>query len=66
MAGQGETPEWRTSTRSSGGACVEVQTRPDMVLIRDSKNRDGSVLSFDPVAFGDFLSTVKSGRLDLG
>ena len=66
MAGQDGTPEWRTSTRSSGGSCVEVQTRPDAVLIRDSKNRDGGILSFDRATFGAFLDAVKDDRLDLG
>jgi len=64
MANEGLAPSWRTSVRSSGGACVEVQTRPDAVLIRDSKNREGGVLSFDRATFGAFLSAVKSGRLD--
>lgn len=65
MATQDNAPEWRTSARSSGGACVEVQTHPDMVLIRDSKDRDGGVLSFDRGTFGDFLGAVKGGQLDL-
>ena len=64
MATQGEAPEWRTSTRSSGGSCVEVQTRPDVVLIRDSKDRGGGVLSFARATFGDFLGAVKDGELD--
>lgn len=64
MAAQDEAPEWRTSSRSSGGACVEVQNRREVVLIRDSKNRDGGILSFDRATFGDFLGAVKSGELD--
>ncbi|GAA3346765.1 hypothetical protein GCM10020358_59010 [Amorphoplanes nipponensis] len=64
MADQGLTPQWRTSARSSGGACVEVQTRPDVVLIRDSKDREGGVLSFDRATFGEFLGALKSDRLD--
>jgi hypothetical protein len=64
MAVQGEVPEWRTSVRSSGGACVEVQIRPDVVLIRDSKNRDGGVLSIDREAFGDFLHAIRSGEFE--
>lgn len=45
--------EWRRSTRSStnGGACVEVADNlPGRVLVRDSKDRDGGMLEFEPVA----------------
>jgi hypothetical protein len=65
MVARDEAPRWRTSVRSSGGACVEVQTRPDVVLIRDSKNRDGGLLAFDRAAFGDFLDAVKGGEFRL-
>ncbi|WP_184539879.1 DUF397 domain-containing protein [Micromonospora polyrhachis] len=40
---------WRTSTRSSsnGGDCVEVADNlPGVVLVRDSKDRDGGTLAF--------------------
>ncbi|MGH3905486.1 MAG: DUF397 domain-containing protein [Pseudonocardiaceae bacterium] len=33
---------WRTSSYSGGnGNCVEVAPAPDVVLVRDSKDRDG-------------------------
>ncbi|MGB2569096.1 DUF397 domain-containing protein [Micromonospora citrea] len=49
---------WRTSTRSSsnGGDCVEVADNlPGVVLVRDSKDRDGGVLTFDPDAWRAFV-----------
>jgi hypothetical protein len=64
MTARDEAPQWRTSARSSGGACVEVLTGAD-VQVRDSKNRDGGVLAFDRAAFADFLGAVKAGEFDL-
>jgi hypothetical protein len=65
MADLIESPQWRTSTRSSGGNCVEVQARTRQILLRDSKNRDAGVLSFDRAAFGDFLDAIRDGEFDL-
>jgi hypothetical protein len=40
------THEWRTSSYTAGnGACVEVASKPDEVLIRDTKDRAGGTLS---------------------
>jgi hypothetical protein len=61
-----DAPEWHISSRSSGGNCVEVQAQPDVVLIRDSKNRGGSVLSFDRAAFRAFLDGIRHGEFDRG
>ncbi|MEU7902754.1 DUF397 domain-containing protein [Actinoplanes sp. NPDC049118] len=60
-----EVPQWRKSTRSSSGNCVEVMTDPAAVLVRDSKNPDGPVLSFTRATFGDFLSGVRGSEFDL-
>jgi hypothetical protein len=38
---------------------------PDVVGVRDSKDRSGPVLAFDPRAWADFLRGVKSGEFDL-
>ncbi|WP_088978328.1 DUF397 domain-containing protein [Micromonospora coxensis] len=49
---------WRTSTRSSsnGGDCVEVADNlPGVVLVRDSKDRDGGTLTFTPDAWRAFV-----------
>ncbi|SCF10676.1 protein of unknown function (DUF397) [Micromonospora matsumotoense] len=50
---------WRTSTRSStnGGDCVEVADNlPGLVAVRDSKDRDGGVLTFTPAAWRSFVA----------
>ncbi|MEV4213239.1 DUF397 domain-containing protein [Micromonospora sp. CA-249363] len=56
-------PRWRTSTRSgdTGGACVEVADNlPGVVLVRDSKDRSGPVLTFSPSAWTGFLAAHAS------
>ncbi|WP_406074256.1 DUF397 domain-containing protein [Micromonospora sp. NBC_01638] len=54
--------QWRTSTRSStnGGDCVEVADNlPDVVAVRDSKDRDGAVLTFSPAAWRAFVARTR-------
>ncbi len=53
---------WHTSTRSSGngGNCVEVADNlPDVVAMRDSKDRQGAVLLFDRAVWSAFVASVK-------
>lgn len=57
---------WFKSSRSAtNGACVEVSFLPGTVAVRDSKDPDGPVLSFDATAWRDFLGSVKAGQLDI-
>ncbi|MEV4845872.1 DUF397 domain-containing protein [Micromonospora matsumotoense] len=59
---------WHKSTKSggNGGDCVEVAGNlPGVVLVRDTKDRDGGVLAFAPAAwrgFVDFASRGASAR----
>jgi hypothetical protein len=53
---------WHKSTRSSGnqGNCVEVATNLSGVVgVRDSKDRRGPVLTFDPQSWRSFLEYAK-------
>ena len=61
MSGITPTPHWRKSARStdSGGNCVEVADNvPGVVLVRDSKDRDGGILTFGPAAWRSFVAKV--------
>ncbi|MCO1596897.1 DUF397 domain-containing protein [Micromonospora sp. RHAY321] len=52
---------WRKSTKSgsNGGDCVEVADNlPGVVLVRDTKNRDGGTLAFGPTAWQAFIAHV--------
>ncbi|MGW4466282.1 DUF397 domain-containing protein [Micromonospora sp. NPDC004704] len=54
--------QWRKSTRSgnNGGDCVEVADNlAGVVLVRDTKNRDGGTLTFAPEAWQAFVGLAK-------
>lgn len=54
---------WVKSSRSSGngGACVEVRSTSDTILLRDSKLGDASpVLPFSREAWRTFVQSVKA------
>lgn len=58
---------WRKSTRSgnNGGNCVEVADNlPGVVLVRDTKDRDGGMLTFAPGAWRGFVAFAKASRPD--
>ncbi|WP_030104049.1 DUF397 domain-containing protein [Actinoalloteichus caeruleus] len=55
---------WQKSRRSGQQtSCVEVGSTPDLVGIRDTKNRDGGTLLVDPSAFAALVDAVKADRL---
>jgi hypothetical protein len=54
---------WRKSTRSSGngGDCVEVADNlVGVVLVRDTKDRDGGTLTFAPSAWRAFVTHTRT------
>jgi hypothetical protein len=52
--------DWRKSTYSTGdgGACVEVAS-DDMVMVRDTANRNDGTLAFSATAWERFLGTIR-------
>ncbi|WDZ86496.1 DUF397 domain-containing protein [Micromonospora cathayae] len=59
------TPAWRKASRSTnnGGACVEVADNlPGVVLVRDTKDRDGGTLTFSPESWRRFVTQVDARR----
>jgi len=63
----GSTPAWMKSSRSTGnGACVEVKSpAAESVVVRDSKDPHGPVLTFSPESWTSFVSDVEGGSFDL-
>jgi hypothetical protein len=57
-------PVWRTSSRSQDTNCVEVAFIGGEVLIRDTKNRDGAILSVAARDWEVFVTAVKGGEFD--
>jgi hypothetical protein len=59
----GDQIEFRKSTFSAAGACVEVGLVGDGGrLVRDSKNRGGAVLRFTETEWDAFLKGVHAGE----
>lgn len=53
-------PVWRTATYTGGnGNCVEVADATRVVLVRDTKNREGGTLAFTADAWLRFTSKLK-------
>jgi Domain of unknown function (DUF397) len=57
-----EVGTWRKSTYSGGNGsdCVEVGGSAPVVLVRDTKDRAGAVLTFGPDAWRRFAAAIKS------
>lgn len=57
---------WMKSSYSSGnGNCVEVAATDDAVLVRDSKDRRGPVLTFTHTEWDAFTRGAHDGQFDL-
>lgn len=57
--------DWRISSYSGGGNCVEVEVTGDEVRMRHSADRSGPVLTVGRDTFQALLDDVKAGGLDL-
>ncbi|MGW1910662.1 DUF397 domain-containing protein [Streptomyces sp. NPDC002076] len=59
-------PFWFTSTYSggSGTECVECARMTESILIRDSKDRSGPVLSVSGQAWHAFTGALRRGLLE--
>jgi hypothetical protein len=53
--------DWRKSSYSNanGGDCVEVADHADAILVRDTKNRAGTMLSVDADAWERFTAAIR-------
>ncbi len=55
------TPSWRTSsyTGNGGGNCVEAADAANLILVRDTKDRDAGTLAFTTDAWRMFTTSLK-------
>jgi hypothetical protein len=56
---------WRKSVRSGNNGCVEVAFVEDHVGVRDSKDRQGAILTFTPTEWTAFITGVRDGEFEL-
>jgi hypothetical protein len=57
-------PNWHKSTRSDTAQCVEVADNfPGLVLVRDSKDPHGPVLTFSPQQWRGFVALTRRSRV---
>jgi hypothetical protein len=59
------TLQWRRSTRCGSSACVEVAIGRESVLVRDSKDPQGPVLTFTAAEWAAFTEGVAAGEFKL-
>jgi Domain of unknown function (DUF397) len=58
--------KFRKASGSETGNCVEVAATPASgVLVRDSKDQEGPVLSFEDAIWLAFVASVRAGRYDV-
>lgn len=59
------TGEWKASTASGGGNCVEVRRYEGNVEVRNSRFPDGTVLSFTPEEWDAFCDGARHGEFEI-
>jgi predicted secreted Zn-dependent protease len=55
---------WRVARQCNGGACVRVAVDGETVLIGDSKDPDGAVLSYSRAEWSAFAEGIRQGDFD--
>jgi hypothetical protein len=55
---------WQRVTTCEGGACVEVATTGDAIMIRSSRNPDVPPVTLARDEWMEFLAEAKRGTLD--
>jgi hypothetical protein len=55
---------WRKSTRCESSGCVEVAEADGRVMVRDSTDPHGPVLTFSRQSWAAFVAAVRLGLLD--
>jgi predicted secreted Zn-dependent protease len=58
-----DTP-WRKATKSGAGNCIRVARRDNLIMISDSKNPAGPILSYTLSEWDAFLDGAKRGEFD--
>lgn len=54
----------KSTYSGTDGSCVEVAASPEQILVRDSKDKEGAVLTFNPEEWTAFILGAKAGEFD--
>ena len=57
-------PTWRRAMRCDSGACVEIGTLGESVLVRSSGDADGIYVTLSREAWREFVAWIKDGDFD--
>jgi hypothetical protein len=55
---------WRTAISCNGGACVQVAATQQGILLGNSRQPAGPVLSYTPDEWHEFVVGIKKGDFD--
>lgn len=58
----GPALNWRKSTQSQGGGCLEVAVAGGVVFLRDSKRPDGPIVPISARAWRAFLAQLRASQ----
>jgi hypothetical protein len=60
--GESTATTWRTSSFCAASECIQVSalSLESQVLVRDTADRDGPVLTFNPAAWRAFTTALKA------
>jgi hypothetical protein len=59
-----ERTDWQRSSFCANGACVEVARTDDRVLMRDSKDPEGTSISATTAEWAAFVERARTGEFD--
>jgi hypothetical protein len=57
-------PNWRIAVACNGGECIRVAPQGDQIVIGDSKNPDGPVLTYSRNEWHAFVDGIRQGDFD--
>jgi len=64
LSGGEQPPQWRKSSFSGNGDCLEWMMNADGVRLRNSKDHSGAELRLTSSEWDAFLDAVKAGEAD--
>ena len=61
----GRTGDWKKSTQSGNGSCVEVKIDSSVVYVRNSRDKEDASLTFTHAEWRAFCAGVHDGEFEI-